>query len=305
VPLIIEYRNLSKLNSTYVEGLLPLIGDDQKIHAHFQQLIAATGRISCTEPNLQNIPIRQEVGRKLRRAFVTESSDYILVGADYSQIELRILADLSEDETLIEAFRNGDDIHTITASKIFGVPEDDVTSTQRSNAKAVNFGVIYGMSGFGLSTELNISRKDAEKYISEYFKKYSKVKEFLDRLVLEGKANGYVSTIMNRRRTIHEINASNYMVRQLGERLAMNSPLQGSAADIIKIAMVDVYRELKANNMKSFLILQVHDELIIHTHKDEVEIVKELLTSKMCHAVELKVPLEVSIDVGNSWYDLK
>ncbi len=305
IPLILEYRNLSKLNSTYIEGLLPLIASDGKIHAHFNQTVAATGRISCTEPNLQNIPIRQESGRKLRKAFTADSGDYLLIGADYSQIELRLLADMSGDETLIQGFVSGDDVHRITASKVFGVPESEVTNLQRSNAKAVNFGVIYGMSGFGLSEELNISRKEAEKYISEYFKKYTKVKEFLDGLVLECKANGFVSTIMNRKRTIHEINAANYMVRQLGERLAMNSPLQGSAADIIKIAMVNVYKELRKEGLKSSLILQVHDELIIHTYKNEIESVKMILADKMCNAVKLKVPLEISIDIGNSWYDLK
>ena len=305
IPLILEYRNLSKLNSTYVEGLLPLIHKDGKIHAHFQQTVAATGRISCTEPNLQNIPIRQEVGRKLRLAFIPESEDYILIGADYSQIELRLLADMSGDETLITAFRDGDDIHTITASKVFGVPEGQVTSLQRSNAKAVNFGVIYGMSGFGLSSELHISRKEAEKYIAEYFRKYGKVKEFLDHLVAECKITGFVSTIMHRKRIIHEINASNYMVRQLGERLAMNSPLQGSAADIIKIAMIDVYKHLRREGYKSKMILQVHDELIIQTHRDEVPQVKKLLADHMCQAVQLKVPLEVSIDAGNNWFELK
>ena len=227
VSLILDFRMYSKLKSTYIEGLLPLIHSDNKIHAHFQQTVAATGRISCTEPNLQNIPIRQELGRKLRKAFVPESEDYVLVGADYSQIELRILAHMSQDPLLIDAFNQGDDIHKITASKVFGVPEDQVTPLQRSNAKAVNFGVIYGMSGFGLSTELNISRKEAEKYIGEYFKKYTKVKEFLDGLVADCKEKGYVTTIMKRKRIIHEINASNYMVRQLGERLAMNSPIQG------------------------------------------------------------------------------
>jgi DNA polymerase-1 len=305
IPLILEYRNLSKLNSTYVEGLLPLIHKDGKIHAHFQQTVAATGRISCTEPNLQNIPIRQEVGRKLRLAFIPESADYLLIGADYSQIELRLLADMSGDETLIAAFREGDDIHTITASKVFGVPEDQVTSLQRSNAKAVNFGVIYGMSGFGLSSELHISRKEAEQYIAEYFRKYGRVKEFLDHLVAECKITGFVSTIMHRKRIIHEINASNYMVRQLGERLAMNTPLQGSAADIIKIAMINVYKHLRREGYKSKMILQVHDELIIQTHHDEVSQVKKLLVDHMCQAVQLKVPLEVSIDAGNNWFELK
>ena len=305
VDLILEYRMHSKLKSTYIEGLLPLIHKDNKIHAHFQQTIAATGRISCTEPNLQNIPIRQELGRKLRKAFVPESDDYVLVGADYSQIELRILAHLSQDPLLIDAFNNGDDIHKITASKVFNVPEDEVTSLQRSNAKAVNFGVIYGMSGFGLSTELNITRKEAEKYIGEYFKKYTKVKEFLDGVVASCKEKGYVTTIMNRKRVVHEINASNYMVRQAGERLAMNSPIQGSAADIIKLAMIKVYQELNKEKTKSKLILQVHDELIIQTHKTELEKVKKLLEDNMENAVKLSVVLTSDVSTGKNWYDLK
>lgn len=305
VRLILEYRMYSKLKSTYIEGLLPLIHKDNKIHAHFQQTVAATGRISCTEPNLQNIPIRQELGRKLRKAFVTESEDYVLVGADYSQIELRILAHLSQDPLLIDAFNHGDDIHKITASKVFGVPEDQVTPLQRSNAKAVNFGVIYGMSGFGLSTELNITRKEAERYIGEYFKKYTKVKDFLEGLVASCKEKGYVTTIMKRKRIIHEINASNYMVRQAGERLAMNSPIQGSAADIIKLAMIKVYQELNREKMKSKLILQVHDELIIQTHKTELEKIKKLLEDNMEHAVKLSVTLTSDLSTGKNWYDLK
>lgn len=305
VDLILEFRMYSKLKSTYIEGLLPLIHRDNKIHAHFQQTVAATGRISCTEPNLQNIPIRQELGRKLRKAFVTESDDFVLVGADYSQIELRILAHLSQDPLLIEAFNQGDDIHKITASKVFGVPEDQVTPLQRSNAKAVNFGVIYGMSGFGLSTELNITRKEAEKYIGEYFKKYTKVKEYLDGLVASCKENGYVTTLMKRKRIIHEINASNYMVRQLGERLAMNSPIQGSAADIIKLAMIKVYRELAKEKTKSRLILQVHDELIIQTHRTELEKVKKLLEENMENAVKLSVTMNADVSEGKNWYDLK
>lgn len=305
IPLILEYRNLSKLNSTYVEGLLPLIGFGNKIHPHFQQTVAATGRISCTEPNLQNIPIKLEIGRKLRKAFIPESEEYVLIGADYNQIELRILAHMSKDEGLIQAFRDGDDIHRITASKVFGVPIDEVTQKQRNNAKAVNFGVIYGMSGFGLSTELNISVKEAEKYINEYFNKYQDVKIFLDKLVSDCKINGYVTTIKNRKRIIHEINASNYMVRQMGERLAMNSPLQGSAADIIKIAMIKVYNAINKEGLNSKLTLQVHDELIISAHKLEIEQVKTILNSYMRNAVELLVPLDISIDIGNNWYELK
>ncbi len=305
VGLILEFRMYSKLKSTYIEGLLPLIHTDGKIHAHFQQTVAATGRISCTEPNLQNIPIRQELGRKLRKAFVPESEDHVLIGADYSQIELRILAHLSQDPLLIDAFNHGDDIHKITASKVFGVPEDQVTPLQRSNAKAVNFGVIYGMSGFGLSTELHITRKEAERYIGEYFKKYTKVKEYLDGLVAGCKEKGYVTTIMKRKRIIHEINAGNYMVRQLGERLAMNSPIQGSAADIIKLAMIKVYRELTSEKTKSKLILQVHDELIIQAHKTELDQVKKLLKENMENALRLSVALTSELSAGNNWYDLK
>jgi len=305
VSLILDFRMYSKLKSTYIEGLLPLIHKDNKIHAHFQQTVAATGRISCTEPNLQNIPIRQELGRKLRRAFVPENEEYVLVGADYSQIELRLLAHMSQDPLLIEAFNHGDDIHKITASRVFGVPEDQVTPLMRSNAKAVNFGVIYGMSGFGLSTELKITRREAEKYIGEYFKKHTKVKEYLDGQVASCREKGYVTTLMGRKRIVHEINASNYMVRQFGERLAMNSPLQGSAADIIKLAMIRVYRGLAAEKTKSKLILQVHDELIIQTHRSELEKVKKLLKESMENAVTLSVALISEVSEGKNWYDLK
>ncbi len=303
--LILEYRMYTKLKSTYIEGLLPLIHKDKKIHAHFQQTVAATGRLSCIEPNLQNIPIRYELGRKLRKAFVPESKDYILVGADYSQIELRLLAHLSQDPELIEAFNHGDDIHKITASKVFNVPLDQVSPLQRSNAKAVNFGVIYGMSGFGLSTELNITRKEAESYIGEYFKKYSKVKEYLDHLVKSCKEDGYVTTLLNRKRVVPEINASNYMVRQAGERLAMNSPIQGTAADIIKLAMIKVYHEINKRKLKSKLILQVHDELIIQTHQDEVDLIKQLLKENMEQAFPLSVALLVEVSNGINWYELK
>lgn len=305
VPAILEYRTLSKLKSTYVEGLLPLIGEDGKIHPHFQQTVAATGRISCTEPNLQNIPIKQDYGRRLRKAFKTSDDRYTLVSADYSQIELRLLAHLSGDPLLLEAFRREDDIHTITASRVFGVPEEEVTPLQRSNAKAVNFGVIYGMSGFGLSTELNITRKEAERYIEEYFGKYTKVKEYMDRAVAQAKETGYVTTVLNRRRNIPEIKASNYVVRQLGERLAMNSPLQGSAADIIKLAMLRVYRRLLSKGMKSRLILQVHDELIIEAQEQELEEIKNLIEDGMVHAMSLLVPLAVEVNWAQDWYSLK
>lgn len=305
VDLVLEYRTLTKLNSTYVEGLKPLIGSDGKIRAHFQQTVTATGRISCTEPNLQNIPIRQELGRKLRKAFVPENEDYTLVGADYSQIELRILAHLSGDENLIAAFNNGDDIHRNTAARVFDLAYDEVTPLDRSRAKAVNFGVIYGMSGFGLSEELRISRKEAENYIKDYFEKHLAVKAYMDGQIESCRENGYTETLMGRKRYIHEINSSAFMARQLGERLAMNSPIQGSAADIIKLAMIKVYGELKERNMASKLILQVHDELIIKTAKNELDQVEELLVRNMENAMELKVKLECDLNQGDTWYDLK
>ncbi|MDX9887843.1 MAG: DNA polymerase I [Anaerovoracaceae bacterium] len=304
IPLILEYRTLAKLKSTYIEGLLALIHQDGKIHAHFQQTVASTGRISCTAPNLQNIPIRQELGRTIRKAF-TAGPDNILMSADYSQIELRILAHLSDDDTLIEAFNNDEDIHRITASKVLGIPEGEITNEERNRAKAVNFGVIYGMSGFGLSEELSISRKEADIYIREYFKKYHKVKDFLDKLVKDAKDNGYSLTIFQRKRPIPEITASNYMTRQMGERLAMNSPIQGSAADIIKIAMIEVSRRLKREKLKSKLILQVHDELIIEVDKKEKDRVEALLSESMENAVSLKVKLAVALNTGDNWYDLK
>lgn len=304
VPAVLEYRNLTKLNSTYVEGLKPLIAPDGRIHAHFQQTVTATGRISCTEPNLQNIPIRQELGRKLRSAFEAEKG-YTLVGADYSQIELRVLAHLSQDENLIDAFNNGEDIHKMTASRVLGIPAEQITVADRSRAKAVNFGVIYGMSGFGLSEELNITRKEAEEYINEYFKKHEKVKAYMDSQIASAKATGYSETILGRKRAIHEITASAYMVRQLGERLAMNSPIQGSAADIIKLAMLKVYKELKEKHPESRLILQVHDELIIETPDSETETIKELLVRNMENAMNLSVKLAAEVNTGHTWYDLK
>ncbi len=305
VDAVLTYRNLAKLNSTYVEGMKPLICEDGRIRAHFQQNVTTTGRLSCTEPNLQNIPIRQELGRKLRQAFVAADENHTLVGADYSQIELRVLAHLSGDEVLIEAFNNGDDIHKLTASRVLGVPFDDVSLEQRSRAKAVNFGVIYGMSSFGLSEELNISRKEADEYIKEYFRKHEKVKIYMDSRIAECKASGYSETILGRKRMIPEIGASNFMVRQLGERLAMNTPIQGSAADIIKLAMIGVYRELKEHFPQSRLILQVHDELIIDCRNEELEEVKALLVRCMESAMCLHVKLAAELNTGYSWYDLK
>ncbi|MGI6752219.1 MAG: DNA polymerase I [Anaerovoracaceae bacterium] len=302
---ILEYRSLAKLNGTYVEGLLPLIHVDGKIHAHFQQTVTATGRISCTEPNLQNIPIRQELGRLIRKAFIPSDEGRILIGADYSQIELRVLAHMSEDPVLVDAFNRGEDIHKSTASRIWSIPENEVTPQQRSNAKAVNFGVIYGMSGFGLASELGISRKEAESYIEDYYKKHMGVRRFMDDLIAQADEKGYVTTIMGRRRMIPEMKASNRFVRQAGERLAMNSPIQGSAADIIKLAMIRCDERLRREGLKSRLILQVHDELIIEALKEEEEQVKTLLKETMEDAITLKVPLIVDLNMGNNWYELK
>ena len=304
VPKVLEYRNLTKLASTYIEGMKPLIAEDGRIHCHFQQTVTQTGRISCTEPNLQNIPVRQELGRKIRKAFHAGEGK-ILVGADYSQIELRVLAHLSGDDALIEAFNNNEDIHRMTAARVLGIPIEEVKPIDRSRAKAVNFGVIYGMSSFGLSEEINVTRKEAEAYIKEYFIKHPKVKSYMDAQIAFAREKGYSETILGRKRKINEINASNFMVKQLGERLAMNTPIQGSAADIIKIAMNKVYGELKEKHPESRLILQVHDELIIEADLKELDEIKELLTRNMVEAMELKVKLLVDLNTAENWYDLK
>jgi DNA polymerase-1 len=305
VDLILAYRMLTKLNGTYVEGLLPLVGNDGRIHPHFKQTVTATGRISCTEPNLQNIPIRQELGRAIRKAFVPENGDFLLVGADYSQIELRVLAHLTGDPALTEDFRQGADIHRRTAARVFGVAEDAVTPLLRSRAKAVNFGVIYGMSGFGLSEEIGISRKEAERYIGEYFKTHAAVKDFMDGQIRHCREHGYVQTVLGRKRRIPEIAASSRTARQFGERLAMNTPIQGSAADIIKLAMIRVTDALRAAKLRSRLILQVHDELIIEARTDEIDAVKALLRENMEQAFPLRVPLTVELNTGTNWYNLK
>lgn len=302
VPKILEYRTLSKIKGTFADGLVPLIAPDRRIHAHFNQTVAATGRISSSDPNLQNIPVRQELGRTIRKAFIPED-DHILVGADYSQIELRVLAHMSGDEELIKSFNNGEDIHRATASRVLGIPEDEITPEQRSRAKAVNFGVIYGMSAFGLSSNIHVSRAEAEEYIEQYFAKHQAVKRFMDGEVASCREQGYVTTILGRKRIIKEINAPQYIVRQMGERLAMNSPIQGSAADIIKIAMTRVYDALRG--MKSRLILQVHDELIVETYTDEKTQVEKILTENMENAMELKVKLKADLNEGSTWYELK
>ncbi|MGI6204694.1 MAG: DNA polymerase I [Anaerovoracaceae bacterium] len=303
IPKILEYRMLSKLKGTYIDGLIPLIAADGKIHARFNQTIAATGRISSSDPNLQNIPVRQEFGRTIRKAFLPSSDEYKLVGADYSQIELRVLAHMSGDEELIKSFNNGEDIHRATAARVLGIPEDEITPEQRSRAKAVSFGVIYGISSFGLSSNIHTTRKEAEEYINQYYEKHKAVKKFMDGQIEFCKEHGYVETLLGRKRYIKEINARNYMDRQLGERLAMNSPIQGSAADIIKIAMIRVMDALRG--MRSQLILQVHDELIIDTYRPEEEQVKKILTECMENAMDLKVKLKVDLSEGETWYEMK
>ena len=301
---ILEYRTLAKLKSTYADGLADYIGEDCRIHGTFNQTITATGRISSTEPNLQNIPIRLELGRLIRKVFIPKEN-YVFTDADYSQIELRLLAHMSADEALIEAYREDSDIHKITASKVFKTPLDEVTPRQRSNAKAVNFGIVYGISSFGLSRDLSISRQEAKEYIDEYFKTYPSIKEYLDRLVSDAKEKGYSETLFGRRRPVPELSSGNFMQRQFGERIAMNSPLQGTAADIIKIAMINVYKRLSEEGLKSRLILQIHDELLIETAAGEEEAVSRILTEEMTNAAKLSVPLEVDVHSGSDWYEAK
>ena len=305
IDKIIEYRQIVKLNSTYVEGLLSIINPiDGRIHSSFNQTITTTGRISSTEPNLQNIPVKLEMGRNIRKVFISDK-ECKLVDADYSQVELRVLAHMSQDETMIDAFKHNEDIHTKTASQVFNVSMDEVTSKQRSDAKAVNFGIVYGKSDFGLSEDLNIPVKQAKEYIENYFNKYNKIKEFMDNIIEDASSNGYVTTILNRRRYIPEIKSSNFMLRNAGKRAAMNAPIQGSAADIIKIAMINVYKKLEENNLKSKLILQVHDELIVEAVDSEIDIVKKIVKDEMENAVCLDVNLDVDLNIGDSWYDTK
>ena len=305
IDKIIEYRQIVKLNSTYVEGLLSIINPiDGRIHSSFNQTITTTGRISSTEPNLQNIPVKLEMGRNIRKVFISDK-ECKLVDADYSQVELRVLAHMSQDETMIDAFKHNEDIHTKTASQVVNVSMDEVTSKQRSDAKAVNFGIVYGKSDFGLSEDLNIPVKQAKEYIENYFNKYNKIKEFMDNIIEDASSNGYVTTILNRRRYIPEIKSSNFMLRNAGKREAMNAPIQGSAADIIKIAMINVYKKLEENNLKSKLILQVHDELIVEAVDSEIDIVKKIVKDEMENAVCLDVKLDVDLNIGDSWYDTK
>ena len=301
---ILEYRQLTKLKSTYADGLGAVIEADGRIHSTFNQTITATGRISSTEPNLQNIPVRMELGRLIRKVFVPEEG-FVFLDADYSQIELRVLAHMSGDEKLIEAYKEAEDIHRLTASQVFHIPLDEVTPLQRRNAKAVNFGIVYGISSFGLSQDLSITRKEAAAYIQNYFETYPSIKGFLDGLVEQGKEKGYVSTMFGRRRPVPELKSSNFMQRSFGERVAMNSPIQGTAADIIKIAMNRVYKRLQEENLKSRLVLQVHDELLIETWKEEIPQVSRILEEEMKGAADLAVELEVDMHQGNNWYEAK
>lgn len=304
VKHILEYRGLTKLKSTYADGLAAYIEDENRIHSTFNQTITATGRISSTEPNLQNIPIRMELGRQIRKVFIPKDG-YCFMDADYSQIELRVLASMSGDERLIEAYRSHADIHRTTASQVFHIPFEEVTDLQRRNAKAVNFGIVYGISSFGLSEDLSISRKEAAAYIEQYFETYPQVKQFIDSLVKDAKKNGYAVTLYGRRRPVPELFSSNFMQRSFGERVAMNSPIQGTAADIIKIAMIRVFERLKKEGLKSKLILQVHDELLIETALEEEEQVRMILEEEMVHASSLAVELEIDLHVGNNWYEAK
>jgi DNA polymerase-1 len=306
VPKIIDYRQLTKLKSTYIDGLMNMADPiTHKIHSNFNQTVTVTGRISSTEPNLQNIPVKTELGHQIRKAFVPSSPDYLLLDADYSQIELRVLAHMSRDQNMIDAFLKGQDIHARTASEVFGIPLEQVTPLMRSRAKAVNFGIVYGISDFGLARNIGISRSEAKQYIEQYFARYNGVRRFMDETIEFAKKHGYVTTMFKRRRYLPELASSNRTVRSFGERAAMNTPIQGTAADIIKKAMVDIYSALKENEYRSKLILQVHDELIIEVHRDEVDEIKDLVKDKMESVVKMDVPLVADIHVGENWYDAK
>lgn len=305
VSKILEYRGLSKLNSTYVEGLIPTINPtDKRIHSTFHQTITATGRISSTDPNLQNIPARDEFGRNIKKAFLPKEG-YSFIDADYSQVELRVLASMSEDPNMIEAFNKGEDIHREVASKVFGVPIEEVTKEQRSRAKAVNFGIVYGITSFGLAEQIGVGRKEAQEYIDSYLSRFSKVNDFMKLMVDKATADGYVETLFGRRRYIKELQSKNFMVREFGKRASMNTPIQGTAADIMKIAMNNVYRELIKAGIDAHIVLQVHDELLIEAKDKDIDLAKEILKTNMENAFKLKVPLKVEVNVAKSWYDVK
>ena len=305
IEKIVYYRQITKLNSTYVEGLKNVIDEDGAIHSSFNQTVTTTGRLSSTEPNLQNIPVKYEMGREIRKVFITQEPTDVLLSCDYSQIELRVLAHMADDKNMIDAFNHHSDIHTKTASEVFKVPVEEVTSLMRSRAKAVNFGIVYGISDFSLSQDLKITKKEASEYMEIYFDRYPKIKGYLESVKEEAKEKGYVLTVLNRRRFIPEIKSSNKIVKALGERLAMNAPIQGSAADIIKLAMVKVYNRLKKENLNSEMILQVHDELILNVKDNELEVVKTLVKEEMENVLKMSVKLEVDTNIGNTWYEAK
>ena len=305
IDKLLEYWSKGRLKSTYVEGLIPYINSKtNRIHSSFHQTVTATGRISSTDPNLQNIPTRYELGKNLRKVFKPERGR-IFIDADYSQIELRVLAHISNDEHMIEAFNHDEDIHKQVASKVFNVPIEKVTKEQRSRAKAVNFGIVYGITDFGLAEQIGIPRKEAKKYIEQYLEKYQGIKQFMEQIVEKAKKDNYVETLFHRRRYVPEINSNNYMVRQFGNRIAMNTPIQGTAADIMKLAMINIYIKLNERKLKSKIILQVHDELLIEAEPEEKEELEEILKQEMENVIKLKVPLKIDIEEGKNLYDAK
>ncbi len=304
VEMILEYRSLTKLKSTYVDALPALVNKrDGRIHTSYNQAVAATGRLSSNNPNLQNIPIRTEKGREIRKSFIPRNDDFRLLAADYSQIELRLIADLSGDKGMLEAFTSGHDIHTATASKVYGVGYDEVTKDMRRNAKTVNFGIVYGVSAFGLSERLGIPRREAADIIKSYFEKYPGVKEYMNKSIEFAKEHGFVETVLGRRRYLKDINSANAVVRGFAERNAINAPIQGSSADMIKVAMINIHREMKKLNLKTRMILQVHDELVFDMYKEEEETVREIVATKMKDAIELSVPIVVDMNTGQTWLE--
>ncbi|MEQ8419128.1 MAG: DNA polymerase I, partial [Arenibacter algicola] len=304
IQSVLDYRGLSKLKSTYVDALPEQIEESTgRVHTDYMQTVAATGRLSSNNPNLQNIPIRTERGRQVRKAFIPRNEDYTLLAADYSQIELRIIAALSDESTMIEAFKNGEDIHASTASKVFNVPLEDVTREQRSNAKTVNFGIIYGVSAFGLSNQTDLSRAEAKELIETYYKTYPKLRNYISEQIEFARENGYVQTVLGRRRYLKDINGSNAIVRGAAERNAVNAPIQGSAADIIKIAMINIHKKLEEGKYKSKMLLQVHDELVFDVYKPELEELKTMIKTEMENAYKLSVPLDVELGIGNNWLE--
>ena len=304
IEKILEYRQLTKLKSTYTDGLVKVIKSDGRIHTSFQMTVTATGRLSSTEPNLQNIPVRTELGAELRKMFIASHGN-VLVDADYSQIELRLLAHISGDETMRNAFLSGEDIHTVTASQVFGVPLNEVTKLQRSRAKAVNFGIVYGISAFSLAQDIGVFQNEAKTYIDTYLEKYSGVREYMKNIIHKAKDDGYVTTLFGRKRPLPELKAANFNMRSFGERVALNTPIQGTAADIIKLAMVNVHKRLESEGLKAKLILQIHDELIVECPESEAERVKVILTEEMENVVKYSVPLDVDAHIGKSWSDAK